>query len=410
MDAKVIASNESSYTIQIEVKKFDNMLEAEEQLQRSLNDGGALGTQEIFKQFDTDGSSIQIGGFKLTSKGQEPKEFQTPYGPVEVERHTYQSPQGGKTYVPMEHGARIIVTSTPKFAKMVSSKYACDGAPGVQRDLLENHARPVALSYIKNLSDAVGTIAIAKEESWTYSLPEMPKRVASISLGLDGTCLNMMQYGWREAMCGTISFFDNKGERMHTVYTAGSPEYGKEKFLKQLGREVENVIELFPKTPIVGLADGASSNWKFLESYSDVLTLDFWHASEYLARAAKAIFPKKSQKDERKEWLEDSCHKLKHNVGGATRILNELISFKKENKMNSSNKTEIQAVITYFTNQRERMAFYKNVEANMPIGSGVTEAACKTIVKNRMCKGAARWKDSGAFCCPHYSLHSYDYI
>ena len=224
----------------------------------------------------------------------------------------------------------------------------------------------------------------------------MPKRVASISLGLDGTCLNMMQYAWREAMCGTISFFDNKGERMHTVYTAGSPEYGKEKFLKQLGREVENVIELFPKTPIVGLADGASSNWKFLESYSDVLTLDFWHASEYLARAAKAIFPKKSQNDERKEWLEDSCHKLKHNVGGATRILNELISFKKENKMNSSNKKELQTVITYFTNQRERMAFYKNVEANIPIGFGVTEAACKTIVKNRMCKGAVRWKDSGA--------------
>ena len=75
MDAKVIASNESSYTIQIEVKKFDSMLEAEEQLQRSLNDAGALGTQEIFKQFDTDGSSIQIGGFKLTSKGQEPKEY-----------------------------------------------------------------------------------------------------------------------------------------------------------------------------------------------------------------------------------------------------------------------------------------------------------------------------------------------
>ena len=42
------------------------------------------------------------------------------------------------------------------------------------------------------------------------------------------------------------------------------------------------------------------------------------------------------------------------------------------------------------------MSYYKNVDKNYAIGSGVTEAACKVIVKNRMCKGAARWKDLGA--------------
>ena len=42
------------------------------------------------------------------------------------------------------------------------------------------------------------------------------------------------------------------------------------------------------------------------------------------------------------------------------------------------------------------MIYHKNVNTNLPIGSGVTEAACKTLVKQRMCKGAARWKDQGA--------------
>ena len=42
------------------------------------------------------------------------------------------------------------------------------------------------------------------------------------------------------------------------------------------------------------------------------------------------------------------------------------------------------------------MQYYKNTEMNMPIGSGVTESACKSLVKNRMCMGAARWKDNGA--------------
>ncbi|MBT5707691.1 MAG: hypothetical protein HOI66_15360 [Verrucomicrobia bacterium] len=32
----------------------------------------------------------------------------------------------------------------------------------------------------------------------------------------------------------------------------------------------------------------------------------------------------------------------------------------------------------------------------LPIGSGVTEAACKTLVKERMCGSGMKWKSSGA--------------
>ena len=31
----------------------------------------------------------------------------------------------------------------------------------------------------------------------------------------------------------------------------------------------------------------------------------------------------------------------------------------------------------------------------LPIGSGVTEAACKTIVKQRLCRSGQRWKEKG---------------
>ncbi|MDR2286380.1 MAG: ISKra4 family transposase, partial [Prevotellaceae bacterium] len=36
------------------------------------------------------------------------------------------------------------------------------------------------------------------------------------------------------------------------------------------------------------------------------------------------------------------------------------------------------------------------VSKNMPIGSGVIEAACKVIIKQRMCKSGMKWSDSGA--------------
>lgn len=35
-------------------------------------------------------------------------------------------------------------------------------------------------------------------------------------------------------------------------------------------------------------------------------------------------------------------------------------------------------------------------EKNFPIGSGVTEAACKTLIKERLCRSAIQWKTKGA--------------
>lgn len=52
------------------------------------------------------------------------------------------------TYCPLERDARIVITSTPRFAKPVSSKFAHGAAQDVQRDLAENHARPVVKSYL----------------------------------------------------------------------------------------------------------------------------------------------------------------------------------------------------------------------------------------------------------------------
>ncbi len=35
-------------------------------------------------------------------------------------------------------------------------------------------------------------------------------------------------------------------------------------------------------------------------------------------------------------------------------------------------------------------------KSHMPIGSGVTEAACKTLVKERLCHSGMRWMEKGA--------------
>ena len=65
------------------------MLECEEQIRQALDEGGRLATQECLQNFDTDGSPIQLGGIKLTSKGKVDKDYQSPYGEVRVARHVY---------------------------------------------------------------------------------------------------------------------------------------------------------------------------------------------------------------------------------------------------------------------------------------------------------------------------------
>ena len=295
----------------------------------------------------------------------------------------------------MRRNTRIIEGATPRLAKILSHKYANLAAPSVVEDMLENHGRQITISYMQKLVDYVGSIAQAKEESWEYQLPKLDEPVSSIGISLDGAYVLTKDSGYREAMVGSISFYDKEGERLHTTYTAAAPEYGKETFYKRLSLEISRAKKLYPIAASVGIADGAQSNWSFLELHTDKQVLDFWHASEYLSKASHALF-KEGQEDKRKEWLDNRCHDLKHKKGASVRILNELKAVDTKS-LSEAVKESLESAITYYANNTAagRMKYYKCIQANLPIGSGVTEAACKTIVKQRLGGSGMRWKDKG---------------
>jgi hypothetical protein len=395
MSAQIIDRTETAFTVQVTIPYNHSMLEFEEALQDRLNAAGALATQEGLRQFDTDGSPITIGSVTFTSKGQHPKDYQTPYGMTSIERHVYQSPQGGATYCPLDRDARIIVSSTPKFAKMVSSKYAEFGSARVRRDLRDNHGREISRCLVQDIADAVAAVALAKEEDWSYHLPKLETPPVAVALSLDGTCALMCEDGWRETMVGTISFYDRNGERQHTIYVAATPEYGKATFLGRLESEISQVKAKYPDAHYVGVADGAKANWEFLERHTDTQVVDFWHAAEYLGKAAAVLY--RGQPATRQSWTDTSCHTLKHEPEGGATILKQLKSLVKARPWAKENE-DVQRAITYFTNQSRagRMDYAARVAKKEPIGSGVTEAACKVIVKQRLCGSGMKWKESGA--------------
>jgi hypothetical protein len=395
MSAQIIDRTESGFTVRVTIPYNHSMLDFEETLQQQLNAAGVLATQEGLRQFDTDGSPITVGSITLTSKGRIPKDYQTPYGMATVERHVYQSPQGGATYCPLDRDARIIVSSTPKLAKMVSSKYADFGSPRVQRDLRDNHGREASRCLVQDIADAVAAVALAREEDWEYALPELEGPTATITIGMDGTCLLMCEDGWRETMVGTIGFYDRAGERQHTISMAATPEYGKATFLDRMGREVDRVKALYPQARYVGIADGARGNWDFLEPRTETQIVDFYHAAEYLSDAADVIFSGRPAEKER--WLEDRCHELKHESGAAGAILKEVKRLATVNRRANGHE-DVEAAISYFGNQNKkgRMDYATWQQEHLPIGSGVTEAACKVLVKQRLCGSGMKWKEPGA--------------
>jgi len=104
MSSTIISRDKESITIQITVDFSKSMLKSEEAILEALNEAGTIATEEALKQFDTDGSEIEVNGQKYTSKGCEPKTYQTPYGETNIARHVYQSSAGGQTYCPLEIG------------------------------------------------------------------------------------------------------------------------------------------------------------------------------------------------------------------------------------------------------------------------------------------------------------------
>ena len=274
---------------------------------------------------------------------------------------------------------------------MVASKYADGSGLRVQHDLQENHGRSISRSHIQQICDVVGSIASVKEASWNYTLPRFENDVATVTIGVDGTGMLMCDDGARQVMVGTLGLYDAAGTRLHTIYSAACPEYGKQTFFRRMEQEIGRMKQRYPTARYVGLADGAKDNWTFLERHTTSQIIDFYHTCTYLGNVGQAVIPKK----QRAQWIEETCHTLKHTAGAAQAIYEQMQGYLTRT-LSAPKRQAVSAAVTYFENHGHQMAYAQAVAQHIPIGSGVTEAACKVIVKQRLCGSGMQWKEAGA--------------
>lgn len=396
MAAQLIKQDGNEVTRQVTVNLSGRLLEAEDKIQAAVNAVGCLATEEALKRFDADGTPIVLGKVTGTHKMSNPKPYQTPYGEVTIERHLYQTAQGGRAYGPLEHHGRIIRHATPRFAKPLAHKYAEMNVNRVCNDRLDNHGRQIAASYVQNVADWVGRMACAKEEHWDYETPSFDSVISTVVVSLDGAHMPIKEEGYKQARVGTISLYNLDKERRHTLYIGEVPESGKATFTERLTREVERVKTRYPDAQYLGLAEGAPDNWTFLEPHTDQQLLDDFHASEYLPALAKAAYPNKTDNPKREQGLNEHQHDLKHKPQFVEQRIETAKHLSNKTRLGKTVKETLHSALTSFTNQPHRMDYAGFSERNLPMGSGVTEAACTVLVKPRLCGSGMRWKIQGA--------------
>jgi hypothetical protein len=143
----------------------------------------------------------------------------------------------------------------------------------------------------------------------------------------------------------------------------------------------------------IALSDAGSGVEDFLRvnfGRVEAVIVDFYHVAEYLGELGRALYP--SDESTRAEWIEQWCHRLKHE--GGTVVLEALRALDLPGR--EAMRTVYDEVLTYFENQVHRMDYPTYQAKGWAIGSGPIEAACKTVIGKRMKGGGMRWGEDGA--------------
>ena len=84
-------------------------------------------------------------------------------------------------------------------------------------------------------------------------------------------------------------------------------------------------------------------------------------------------------------------HVLRHELGGVERVIRGLRYL----RCKYPRRKRIKEVWGYFCRNRQRMDYAAAAERGLPIGSGVVEAACKTLATERLKRSGMRWREAG---------------
>jgi hypothetical protein len=151
------------------------------------------------------------------------------------------------------------------------------------------------------------------------------------------------------------------------------------------------------RKPLVVLLDGALGLWslapKLFKPWKRVtFVLDIRHVVGYLWSAANALFGEQSKAGQ--HWVQQKLTELlRGRVGYVIGSLRQILT---KRQLRKSVRETLTKVITCFHNHRRWMPYDVYLAAGLPVGTGVVESACGSVVKHRMEGEGKRWSLTGA--------------
>jgi hypothetical protein len=402
---------------------------------------------EAMKRADTEAPEVVIDGERWGNRRMRNGTYATEFGDVEIERSTYQKSGRGRVAIPVDLRLGIVEGGyTPRMARIMSKAVALMPEGDAEDFLSEVGLATVSKSTLHRIPRAMAARYETRREVVEAAIREQdptPCATATIQVSLDGVMVpqdgeyarprgrktdspeparHEKRYGppsddeppadsdqefgraWHEASVGTIAYFDAEGNRLKTTYLARMPEPRKATLVAQLERELQSVIGELPAVNLVFASDGAAAQWNSLTAMrkrlpdsfcgNRMMLVDFYHAAEYVQAAANAIHGEGTAdaKIAATQWDE----MMKHREDGVLSIL-KAMRYQRDKMPRGKARKQLVGAIKFLAKQhrRGRMKYPEAQRRNYPIGTGVTEAAAKTVVNVRMKRAGARFSQHG---------------
>ena len=371
-------------------------------------------------RLDVDAEAVVIAGKLHRRVLRQSQTYMTSAGEVVVERTLYKdrTDEDGRCVSPMEltigvigdfwtpraaeQALWVVTQMTPKkgaelferVGNMDPSKSSLDRLPKLIAEKWEGNREAFEKALRDGLEVPDGAVSIAVSLDGVLapidganSPTEVRARAADEGRSSKGPA------GYREASCATISFCDEKGDLLGAIRMARAPESKKKTLKTMLAAEVAAVLVQRSDLKLVKVADGAADNWDFLSSAAlpaGEEVVDFFHASEHLHAAVAAAYGDGTRETRHRfETLRDT---LRDEEEGADKVIHAL----KHLASKHPRQTTIARELAYFRKHKKRMRYFEMKSKGFMIGSGIVEAACKTLVTQRLKQSGMRWSARGA--------------
>ncbi|MBI4730342.1 MAG: hypothetical protein HY775_12735 [Acidobacteria bacterium] len=389
----------------------------ERELAERLREVGREMLAEELRKADVDAEAVLIDGSEHRRVLRATETYMTTMGPVTVERSLYKdwSDSGARAVAAMEPRLGIIGGFWTEGAAKQALWVVAQMTPALSEELFRRvgNMEPSKSSLDRLPKELNGVWEDDRRafEAELRKVTVVPEGTASIAVSLDGVLIPMRDggavetreraaddgrtskgpAGYREASCATISFCDDDGDLISAIRIARMPEYKKRTLKAALLAELQSVWEQCPDLPVVKLADAARDNWDYLDREVPVgdSLVDFFHATEHLHHALAAAYGD-GARDTRLRFDELS-EILRDDEGGIDRVVASLQYLRGKHPRSAT----IQRELKFFRRNRKRMRYWQFREKGLPIGSGVVEAACKTLVAQRLKQSGMRWGNDG---------------